>query len=504
MTITGVDTSSHQKNWAPSRHDDFCFVKTVESTNYFNPDRSAQLKAARDNGLVVGHYAYIYHGNIQAQVDYFLTKADIRDGDLIACDWEYEGCTTEDKDEWIKAVRKRKPKNKVGLYCSTFFWKSVDTSSYYGDFLWIAEYNVSSPNIKTRWTFWQFSKTGVSNVGEIDENRSIFHTRQELRSWARTGIPITSDKKETPIVFPKAEAKVPFRGGWTCTCVATSVPFVEQRMLDAGVIKHNLDFYQFGWRNDVTASAGTHAKGGNTDTAQYSDNAIRIWRECGWNMQHRTKKQGFKEEHGHGAPIGCVHLSPSGMNQMEDYLIGRDGLLQHLPITGPKVPVIRWDDAIKNFYKENPDVKNLFEEEPVPHVIPTIKYQPNYVLTPGRYAWLPMNDKGGVSFLSGSGLVQVVAQVTVDKMALIGTVTLQIVVYDRFKKADGSYTNQFVGVIGQNDINANSGRFTGQVFAYRRVGAPSTGKVRVYRLRAFASHDCVINNVVVDASITKI
>jgi hypothetical protein len=106
--------------------------------------------------------------------------------------------------------------------------------------------------------------------------------------------------------------KVRFRGGWTCECVAKSLPLVEADMIKKGIIKHNVDIFQLGYNSGgVSASAGTHDGGGNTDVGQYSDAGIKVWREWGWCQQHRTPAQGFSN-HGHGWPKGCPHMSKGG------------------------------------------------------------------------------------------------------------------------------------------------------------------------------------------------
>ena len=107
----------------------------------------------------------------------------------------------------------------------------------------------------------------------------------------------------------KPTERIPFRGRLVCSCVATSLPLVEQAMIKAGVIKYNIDIYQAGYnRGGVSASAGTHDRGGCIDVGQYSTTALAIWRLWGWAMQARTRAQGFTP-HGHGSPKGCPHLS---------------------------------------------------------------------------------------------------------------------------------------------------------------------------------------------------
>lgn len=136
-------------------------------------------------------------------------------------------------------------------------------------------------------------------------------------------------------VAAQASGRVWFRGlGWTCTCVANSLPAVEDELLIRGLISNSVDIYQLGYRNDVSASAGTHAGGGNTDVAQYNDAQIDVWRLHGWTIQHRTRAQGFSIDHGHGWPLGCPHLSPSGNGQWSQWRNHTNGLASYGSIAG--------------------------------------------------------------------------------------------------------------------------------------------------------------------------
>lgn len=86
-------------------------------------------------------------------------------------------------------------------------------------------------------------------------------------------------------------AKVKFRGGWTCSCVATSLLLVEQDMIRKGLSKQSIDIFQLGYRGDVTASAGTHDAGGCTDVAQRSPKHIKVWRECRQRRRGRRARE---------------------------------------------------------------------------------------------------------------------------------------------------------------------------------------------------------------------
>lgn len=150
------------------------------------------------------------------------------------------------------------------------------------------------------------------------------------------------------------EERIKFRGRLTCRCVAISLPWVEYRMLQAGLIKYNIDIFQLGYTTAVAASGNTHAKGGPADVGQYTDPFLSIWRLMGWNMQWRTVSQGFSGAHGHGWPNGCPHMSPAANDQQKDWNKGRDGLRQHKPITGPSPKgkaTPRWDEALAAYMK---------------------------------------------------------------------------------------------------------------------------------------------------------
>jgi hypothetical protein len=150
---------------------------------------------------------------------------------------------------------------------------------------------------------------------------------------------------------------VAFRGGRTCTCVATSLPVVEEHMLLLGLISNSLDIYQLGYRNDVGASAGTHAGGGNTDVGQFSAAHIKVWREAGWTIQHRTRSQGFDMDHGHGWPFGCPHLSAGGRSQAAQWKNRQNGLISRGRVQGPW-PVVGWETGMKRLEEKNVALKD--------------------------------------------------------------------------------------------------------------------------------------------------
>jgi hypothetical protein len=141
------------------------------------------------------------------------------------------------------------------------------------------------------------------------------------------------------------DVSVAFRGGRTCSCVATSLPLVEQDMIRRGLIKYNIDIFQLGYRTDVIASAGTHRAGGCTDVAQRSAEHIKVWREWGWTMQDRSAAFP-NDQHAHGWPYRCSHLAPDAAAQERDW-DNRDAGLVGTGRVGGMWPIDDWKTAMK-------------------------------------------------------------------------------------------------------------------------------------------------------------
>lgn len=178
--LIGIDVSSNNSSDWEDDNWDYCWVKCSEGKSYVNPDYAHQMDVVRKRGKVLGHYHWLNNGDVQAQVDWFLAKNDVRDGDMIACDWEDKSNpTTAQKDQWIKAIQAKFPNSKVGLYCNRDWWINHDTSSFFGDYLWIANYTSGSdPGIQADWTFWQYTSS------PYDKNRGKFADLAALQAWA--------------------------------------------------------------------------------------------------------------------------------------------------------------------------------------------------------------------------------------------------------------------------------------------------------------------------------
>jgi GH25 family lysozyme M1 (1,4-beta-N-acetylmuramidase) len=182
--LHGIDVSSHQSASYDTDGLAFVFVKATEGRTYVNPELEAQVGRAREAGLVVGFYHFLWPGNITEQAEHFVDKAPMEAGDLLACDWETTSSGTRasnaEKDRFIRKVKSLKPRHRVLLYCNRSFWVNVDRTSYDGDGLWIAQYGVArgKPKIKAKWVIHQYTDDPV------DKNVARFGSPDALREWA--------------------------------------------------------------------------------------------------------------------------------------------------------------------------------------------------------------------------------------------------------------------------------------------------------------------------------
>ncbi|MFD5232977.1 glycoside hydrolase family 25 protein [Streptomyces qaidamensis] len=180
--LRGIDVSAYQSSSYGIDGLSFVFVKATEGRSYVNPKLAAQTERARDAGLVVGFYHFLWPGNLTDQAEYFVSKAPDRAGDILAVDWETTGsgnASNAEKDRFIRKLKDLRPNNRVILYANRNFWLNVDTTSYAGDGLWIADYvSAGKPRIKAKWRFHQYTDD------PLDKNVADFESKAALRSWA--------------------------------------------------------------------------------------------------------------------------------------------------------------------------------------------------------------------------------------------------------------------------------------------------------------------------------
>ncbi|MFE7854577.1 glycoside hydrolase family 25 protein [Streptomyces sp. NPDC057403] len=181
--LHGIDVSAFQSASYGTDGLSFAFVKATEGRSYVNPRLAAQTKTARDAGLVVGFYHFLWPGDLQAQAEYFVSHAPERAGDILAVDWETTSSGTHasnaEKDSFIRKVKALRPHHRVILYANRNFWLDIDRTSYAGDGLWIADYvTAGKPRIKAKWRFHQYSSE------PHDKDVADFASKAALKEWA--------------------------------------------------------------------------------------------------------------------------------------------------------------------------------------------------------------------------------------------------------------------------------------------------------------------------------
>jgi hypothetical protein len=196
--ITGVDVSSYQDSTYDISGQSFAIVKATESTDYTNPEYTAQVAHARNAGLVVGHYHYLSaSGDAAAEFVYFASVARVVEGDIIALDWEASDATAGARDVWLNAAQAHFPQNKVILYCDVDYWVNHDPTHSAADGLWIADYSGGSrPNISQPWVFWQYS-----SANNLDHSYGNFDSLAELVDWCLGLVPHPATTKDDDMAF---------------------------------------------------------------------------------------------------------------------------------------------------------------------------------------------------------------------------------------------------------------------------------------------------------------
>jgi hypothetical protein len=126
----------------------------------------------------------------RVEADYFLRQVAWQSGDLVVLDWEgYDQANqgvsaarqVSYKEAWLRYVKSKLPHNPVGMYCNVDYWNRLDTTGYFGDFLWIAtaDRRAGDPGIRADWMFHQYS-----TANDVDHDYCRLNSAADLRSWA--------------------------------------------------------------------------------------------------------------------------------------------------------------------------------------------------------------------------------------------------------------------------------------------------------------------------------
>jgi lysozyme len=201
-TVSGVDLSEYQPDpvftQIAKSGKKFRFVKATEGKDILNQDFSKHWPDAKAAGMIRGAYHYFVATDDPTQQASFFTSTvgQLETDDLPPMlDWEtstgVDPVTTVARAKmWLERVEQATGKTPI-IYTGPAYWRSLQVTG--GGFdhypLFIADTNVTCPDVplpwKT-WTFWQHAvgKTpGITQASDLDMFNGLM---QSLESFARS------------------------------------------------------------------------------------------------------------------------------------------------------------------------------------------------------------------------------------------------------------------------------------------------------------------------------
>lgn len=185
-TTPGIDVSYHQATieWSKVRRAGikFAFIRVSDGLTVTDPEFVRNWTNAREAKIARGAYQFFRpEQNAIAQADKLIAAIADDKGELApVIDVESTGGLrpaqiAKQVTLWIDRVRARLGVEPI-IYTSPDFWRDeVGGADLSSQPLWVAHYTRECPRVPapwTRWTFWQYSKTGrVPGIkGNVDLN----------------------------------------------------------------------------------------------------------------------------------------------------------------------------------------------------------------------------------------------------------------------------------------------------------------------------------------------
>lgn len=185
-TVPGIDVSYHQDriDWKKVQRAGirFAFVRVSDGLTVDDPEFARNWDGARAQHIARGAYQFFRpEEDALAQADKLIAAIARDKGELPpVIDVEVTGGLAPAKlarqvSLWIDRVRSRLDVEPI-IYTSPDFWRDeVGGADLSAQPLWVAHYTRDCPRVPapwTRWTFWQYSKSGrVPGIkGNVDLN----------------------------------------------------------------------------------------------------------------------------------------------------------------------------------------------------------------------------------------------------------------------------------------------------------------------------------------------
>jgi lysozyme len=157
-------------------------AKCTEGKSYLDPEYVANRTGALAQGLSFSPYHYLTKGDAAGQMAWFLSRAQLRQGERVVIDYEEQDppVTIADLKEAVFKLRADRPDLEITVYGASKLTDDVDECADVtwldGTSLWAARYSKNNqPTVGKAWPYWsawQFTDEGkVKGIsGEVDLN----------------------------------------------------------------------------------------------------------------------------------------------------------------------------------------------------------------------------------------------------------------------------------------------------------------------------------------------
>lgn len=165
--------------------------KCTEGSTFLDEDYHTRRRMAAEAGLAFGAYHFLKHGNVKAQMAWFLDNCELPVGARACIDYEDEACTLDDLREAVEELTAQAEDLQLTVYSGHLIKEQLGSASdpvLEQTSLWVAQYGTSSPSWPkgtwATWTLWQYTDTafvaGIS--GPVDGNR-FNGSAENCRKW---------------------------------------------------------------------------------------------------------------------------------------------------------------------------------------------------------------------------------------------------------------------------------------------------------------------------------
>ncbi|QDC11520.1 glycoside hydrolase [Oceanicola sp. D3] len=201
--VHGIDAARYQGeiDWTPARQAgvSFAWLKATEGGDHLDPGWQLNAPSARRSGVPVGGYHFYYFcTDARTQAEWFIQNVPRRKGDLppmLDMEWNHLSPTCKKRppaDEVRASIREfsRIVTAHYGtapvVYTTPDFYRRNDLGQLRSTefFLRAVTAHPSEHYPEERWSFWQYSGTGLvpGVAGKVDLN-AFAGSRAEWRSW---------------------------------------------------------------------------------------------------------------------------------------------------------------------------------------------------------------------------------------------------------------------------------------------------------------------------------